>query len=81
MIIRVKLFAQARELVGVDELEVQLPEGATVAELRAALLEAAPVLESLLGSSFIAVEQQYASDETVLQANAEVALIPPVSGG
>ena len=81
MILRVKLFAVAKQLAGSDAVEVDLPQGSTVGQLRAAVAEQMPALAEVLGHVMIAVNMQYASDETVVPARAEVACIPPVSGG
>jgi molybdopterin converting factor subunit 1 len=78
---RVLLFARARDLAGMDVLDVAVPAGATVGDLRRCLRERCPRLGSLLERSAIAVNNEYAEDATPLPANAEVALVPPVSGG
>jgi MoaE-MoaD fusion protein len=82
MIVRVKLFAVARQRAGKDVMEVELPTaGATVADLRSAIVERCPALADVLPHVKVAVNNDYAADETAIDANAEVALIPPVSGG
>lgn len=81
MHINVRCFAIARQLVAADSIEVELPELATVAELRAALLQAHPALAPVLPGLLIAVDSEYATEETPLSGASEVALIPPVSGG
>lgn len=75
----VLLFARAKELVGRDRIEIEGP--ATVGELRERLLEEFPMLAGLLATSAFAVNSEYALDATPIPANAEVALLPPVSGG
>lgn len=81
MNLETKLFAAARDIAGRPVLDVTLAEGATVADLRIALCEACPGLEDVLDNSLIAVDQEYARDETELNSGSEIALIPPVSGG
>jgi sulfur-carrier protein len=81
MIIRVKLFARARDLAGADQVEVSLPDGGTVADLRRVLSESTPALAGLLPRCAVAVEGDFARDEQVIPAQAEVAVLPPVSGG
>jgi molybdopterin converting factor subunit 1 len=78
---RVLLFARAKDIVGADRLEIALPAGATVAALRRALAQAHPALASLLEKSALAVNGEFAQEETQVPADAEVALLPPVSGG
>ncbi len=75
----VRCFASVRELLGGDELEVELPEGATVRDLRARLCAQAPDFERLRVTC--AVNRDYATAEHVLADGDEVAFIPPISGG
>jgi len=77
----VHLFAGARELVGAPTVSAELPNGATVADLRQALLQVNPELAALLARSRIAVNHEFAEDSAVVPEGAEIALIPPVSGG
>jgi molybdopterin converting factor subunit 1 len=81
MIVHVRLFARARDLAGADSVAVDLPEGSTVADLRRRLAADFPALAALLARSALAVESEFAADSLVLPANAEIALLPPVSGG
>lgn len=77
----VLLFGIAREIVGDSRLTI--PEGAepeTVAALRTWLEEQYPQFKGLSALA-VAVDHEYATDEQVLNRAAEIALIPPVSGG
>ena len=76
MRIRVRLFAQLRERAGRDAVELDLPDGARVADALAALDDVAGGLPVVM-----AVNREYAGVETVLSADDELALVPPVSGG
>ncbi len=71
-----RLFAGLRERAGADEVELELPDGALVAdaiEQMRALTDGVPVV--------MAVNEEYADGDTPLQSGDELALIPPVSGG
>ncbi|MGH7169951.1 MAG: MoaD/ThiS family protein [Gemmataceae bacterium] len=81
MIVHVQLFARARDLACTGQVDTELAEGATVADLRRRLAADNPALAGLLERSAIAVDNDFAEDSRVLSANAEVALLPPVSGG
>ncbi len=81
MILSIKLFAIARQRLGRDQVEVALADPATAADLRRALAEQVPSLADVLPHIRIAVNSSYAADSTVIPPGAEVALIPPVSGG
>jgi molybdopterin converting factor small subunit len=81
MKVAVRLFARARDLAGSDCVSLDVATGGTVGDLRRRLGEVYPSLKSLLHHSAIAVNNEYAGDALVLPADAEVALLPPVSGG
>jgi len=77
----IRLFAVARERAGRAEIEIDLPLPATVADLRLVLALQHPELAALAPSVSIAVDSEYATDATLILPGAQVALIPPVSGG
>ena len=81
MKVTVRLFARARDLAGTDAIAVELPEGATVGDLRQQLADRCPNLSSLLGRSALAVNDEFADDTLGLPLRADIALLPPVSGG
>jgi molybdopterin converting factor subunit 1 len=74
--ISVRLFAGLRERAGTARRELELPEGATVADVWAPL-ELGDEPAGLL----YAVNKRYADAATALADGDEVAVIPPVSGG
>jgi len=81
MTLSVQLFALARDLAGGSPLVIPWTAGRTVADLRQALVIAAPNLTLILPACVLAVNSTYATDATVIPEGAEVACIPPVSGG
>ena len=81
MNVQVKLFAVAKQLAQRDTVLVQVAEPATVAGLRRALADQIPALGQLAAHVMFAVDADYADDETEIPDGAEVACIPPVSGG
>ena len=80
MVITVRLFAGLRERAGADRVEVELPDGARVADLLAAMGET-PVGALRPGQCVVALNREYARADAPVRAHDEVALIPPVSGG
>jgi molybdopterin converting factor subunit 1 len=81
MMCRVRLFARAKDLAGADTVNVTLSPGATVGDLRRRLASEYPPLAGLLPRCAVAVRGEFAEDSLALSAEAEVALLPPVSGG
>lgn len=80
MWIRALFFATYRELAGAEALEIELPSGATAADLVTRLRERG-ALAALPAEPALAVNQVYAPLSTGLADGDEVALLPPVAGG
>ena len=82
MTVHVRLFAILREQAGCDSLEIRLGEGATVADAIERLSASKP-LAGLFAAMplLLAVNRTYAHPDTPLQAEDELALVPPISGG
>lgn len=75
-------FATASDAVGSAQTERRLPDGSTIADLVECLTAAHPDLEQLWPRLAIAVDGEVAGDRGApLHDGAEVALLPPVSGG
>ena len=81
MKVAVKLFAVARQRAATGSVEVDLPAEATVRQLRGALAQQFPSLAEILPHVRFAVNNEYATDTHTIASTAEIALIPPVSGG
>jgi molybdopterin converting factor subunit 1 len=81
MRVSVLYFGVLKDLIGHARSEMDLAEGASVAELlevhRRRAKGPAPVWDSIA----VAVNQEYARAADVLKDGDEVALLPPVSGG
>lgn len=77
---RIKAFGISREIIGNKLLEMDLPEGYPVADFKKDLFRKYPALVDLR-SLYIAVNNEYAGEQSVLREGDEIALIPPVSGG
>ncbi len=81
MTLKLKFFAQWREVVGKSELEWPLPREQTAGELLDQLVAEYPKLAPASRTSLIMVNRRYSNRETTLQPGDEVAFIPPVGGG
>ncbi len=81
MIIRVQLFAVARQLAAQDTIEIKVPDESTVEVLREQLAAAYPDLAPLLPHVLFAIGTEYVNDGHSLAETTEIACIPPVSGG
>lgn len=81
MNIRLLAFASAGDALGATELDLEMPEGSRVADLRERLDRDHPRLSPLWPRLAVAVDGRVVSADAPLTDGAEVALLPPVSGG
>jgi molybdopterin converting factor small subunit len=82
--LRVKSFAILREIIGKEQITLQLPrkeEGTSVADLRIRILELYPEISAQRIPFGIAVNAKMVDDKSVITDFDEIALLPPVSGG
>jgi molybdopterin converting factor subunit 1 len=82
MRVNVLYFAILKDVFGREREELELPAGATV-RILVELLRGREVAAAgrIWESMAVAVNQEYAAVDMVLQDGDEVALLPPVSGG
>lgn len=82
MRVRVKLFAQLRDLAGTGDVHCEIAHNpATVADAWVALVTLHPALAPFDSSVSSAVNAEYAKRHTTVRDGDEVAFLPPVSGG
>jgi molybdopterin converting factor subunit 1 len=79
--VKVRLFAALREIVGQEELDLELNPGTTVSGLWDRLVGGNPRLAPYGKSVHFAVNHDFVKRETELANDDEVAFLPPVSGG
>ncbi len=80
MNVRVRLFASLREIFKSPYLEVELPDGATVADLVEVIREEAPHL-GRGGRFHVTINKDFVDMDATLHDGDEVAIFPPVGGG
>jgi molybdopterin synthase catalytic subunit len=74
-------FGPARERTGVDSEEIAFDKAIDIDGFWAQLISRHPSLDELRSSCRIAVDMHYVDDSSVIQPDAEIAVIPPVAGG
>lgn len=79
MKVNVLAFGIAKDIFGGSSANVDI-NGNTTADLKNALEATYPRLKQL-ASYMVAVNNEYAEDDTQLAERDEIAIIPPVSGG
>lgn len=81
MKVQVLFFAHFKQVAGSSRLEIELPPGGNLADLKQALLERFPGMAPLMESVVVSLDRKYADDGDILSEGVEVAFFPPVSGG
>ena len=81
MKVKVLFFASLKDISGESAIELELEENATVNLVKIKITLMYPKLEPLLKYVRIAINQEFANAETVINNGDELAILPPVSGG
>jgi len=81
-VVQVLYFAALRDLLGLSEEPLELPEGVrTVSEFVQHLQRVRPALRGKMASVRVALDETFARDSELLAGVRTIALIPPVAGG
>jgi molybdopterin converting factor small subunit len=78
--LRITLFAGMADAIGRRSVELAWT-GGTAAMLRTRLAAEFPPIAPLLARSAVAIGADYVTDDSQVPCGADVAIIPPVSGG
>ena len=81
MKINVILFYQLKEKAGSGNLEMELPAGSTIRDLRNAMEDKFPALKTQLNNVMVLMDKKIVVDEDKLKDHAEVSFLTPVGGG
>jgi molybdopterin converting factor small subunit len=81
MKVHVQFFSRLRELAGVSEMELALPNGATAADLLELLYLRTPALRDWDKSILIAAGVEFVGRDYVLRPDDQISIMPPVQGG
>jgi molybdopterin converting factor subunit 1 len=79
--VNVLFFGRVRELTGLTEEAVELPTGATLADLFGFYTARYPRLADFRSSLVASRNQEFAAWDTLLSCDDDIAFLPPVSGG
>jgi MoaD family protein len=81
MKVRAQFYAQLRDLIGSREMDVDLPEGATVGDLLDQIYAQQPDLRSHDRSILIGAGVEFVDRNYKLKPGEEISVMPPVQGG
>ena len=79
--VRVLFFSVLRDLTGVAEWELQVPEKGSMGDLMQILFRRWPGLQDWDASLLLAIDHDYVGRDALLKDGCEVAVMPPVQGG
>lgn len=80
MTVNILAFGIAKDIFGASVIKVDLADTAATADLKHLLETQYPRLKQL-ASYMVAVNNEYAGDDLLINERDEIAIIPPVSGG
>ncbi|GMQ80973.1 MAG: molybdopterin converting factor subunit 1 [Rhodothermia bacterium] len=81
MTLTVEYYAILKDVTGLSSESFEVPDGCTGSTLLVAVSERYPKHAGLVASVRIANSESYISNESTLEPDSTVLLIPPVSGG
>ncbi len=81
MHVEIRLFATLKDKVGQNRIQVEVAEPATVETVTMAIVEKYPALAAGVPVSVVSVNKAFADGDTAVNAQDEIAIFPPVSGG
>ena len=79
--VKLLFFATLRDRAGTKSVELDVPADLTVQGLKEKVSNEYPSLRESMSSVLTTINREYAFDDAVIPANAELAMFPPVSGG
>lgn len=80
MKVHILAFGIAKDLIGTGSTQIEMEKGKSIADLRQLLEKRFPELKKL-GTYMIAQNSKYTNGNERIEAQDEIAIIPPVSGG
>jgi molybdopterin converting factor small subunit len=81
MKVHVQFFSRLRDLAGVSEMELDVPQSSRAADLLEILYSRTPALRDWDKSILIAAGVEFVDRDYVLKANDAISIMPPVQGG
>jgi len=79
--VRVQFFSRLRDLVGAAEIDLEVPEKATAADLLEIVYAKAPALRDWDKSILVAAGVEFVERSYPLKPEDDISIMPPVQGG
>ena len=81
MKVRVQFFSRLRDLAGLSESEMEMPDETTIADLLGLVYSRTPALREWDNSILVAAGVEFVGRDYVLRPNDDISIMPPVQGG
>ena len=81
MKVRVQFFSRLRDLAGLAETEMEVPDKTTITDLLGLVYSRTPALREWDKSILVAAGVEFVGRDYVLQPNDDISIMPPVQGG
>jgi molybdopterin converting factor small subunit len=81
MKLHVQFFSRLRELAGVSEVELEVPEATRISDLLELLYSRAPALRDWDKSILVAAGVEFVGRDYVPKQDEQISIMPPVQGG
>ncbi len=81
MNVDIQFFSRLRELAGISEMELEVPEATKVAELLEILYSRTPALRDWDKSILVAAGVEFVARDYVIQSGDRISIMPPMQGG
>lgn len=81
MKVHVQFFSRLRDLAGVSEMELDVPESTTAADLLQMLYSRTPTLRDWDKSILVAAGVEFVGRDYAVQPGDKISIMPPVQGG
>ena len=81
MKVRVQFFSRLRDLAGVQEMELEVPEATTTVDLLEMLYSRIHALRDWDKSILVAAGVEFVGRDYVLRPGDNISIMPPVQGG
>jgi MoaD family protein len=79
--VHVQFFSRLRDLTGKTEIDVEVPEGTTAADLLEKIYSSTPALREWDKSILVAAGVEFVGRDYVVNPGDEISIMPPVQGG
>ena len=78
---KIRFFHTLRDLIGAETLDFEVSGNEKLGDIRTRLSERYPQAAATLATAMIAQNKEFAQPDDIVKPDAEIAFMPPVSGG